>query len=909
MAKQHFYSRVPARISLFKRMDGYDTFAHSEGITREQIENELSSVYENEPSKEEFAYIRANGLPTVYCQFATADDTVVQSAISFLKSDYTGERSAYMVHSLLLSEEEKKARFCDPKAAAFNPAVFRTDLNGFDLTGTSAKPITDFAELELPVADALSPSRFPEEYDTGMLKRLIYALIGIPCGKTKALFLAFKPKEDYQAEFVSFMNSILQIFPYSMRTSMSFVSKVGDQGRFSGFKIKGITEDVPNLPTAKGITLKMTSKDYNGISDENIAANAVVVDFFYNLLTAEEERLAFLEFFDYAVSKNEALQKMNLKTLTDLVFLFRVLSGYTDEKAVLPDDDAVYAFINIYEKNRDVLTEEYRSRSMHCLKRYPDTHQQIPKNVFAKIVKIYRGEPDASRSYAMMIALEMIHLDLMREKLFDFIKENYKQETEETRAEIMQNLCRVYYGGFLQNELIDFFTERFENEPESIRAVILERLLLTVRTPQVQKEVIAFIDRFYETFTADEKESFYRVYFEMLPEADALSRALSDIVDNHAEPSRKPDLKEKIIRAVDADSKNRNPRLCSALATKCGFVESVLAETVFGEWADRKIVDDFCDCICEKSIPDRIETICEIWNAVPDMKSSASDRLLNYLSAHFEEGPRAGLFELIEAEAKLNELKASVPASGSFVDALEKQAIRPAACAQIPTCFDNRRYPDGVARLSEFAETFTYLKENPNFGCVAQYCAMADAAREGNGTVLFSCASKLEGKTIRQGAALQLKKDTDPLEKTDEQLFLTASAISYLRADNIVFGDAAGKVRDSYMRKLKAEGKETDSETLSRLADEHAIELVLGQGAIIYGSELPAERKEKMLGMDSELAKQINAFVSKYDKKGKKFLSAATVKLPMPDAYRKAVEKIVGANTKAGFFSRLFGKK
>ena len=42
MALQHLYSRVPARASMFNKADGYDTFACSDGLTREFIERELS---------------------------------------------------------------------------------------------------------------------------------------------------------------------------------------------------------------------------------------------------------------------------------------------------------------------------------------------------------------------------------------------------------------------------------------------------------------------------------------------------------------------------------------------------------------------------------------------------------------------------------------------------------------------------------------------------------------------------------------------------------------------------------------------------------------------------------------------------------------------------------------------------
>ena len=41
MAYQHFYSRVPARVSMYHKADGFDTFAHSEGLERDFIERPL----------------------------------------------------------------------------------------------------------------------------------------------------------------------------------------------------------------------------------------------------------------------------------------------------------------------------------------------------------------------------------------------------------------------------------------------------------------------------------------------------------------------------------------------------------------------------------------------------------------------------------------------------------------------------------------------------------------------------------------------------------------------------------------------------------------------------------------------------------------------------------------------------
>ena len=68
MALQHLYSRVPARASMFNKADGYDTFACSDGLTREFIERELSVVYDYKPSAAETALIRNGELPPLYAR-------------------------------------------------------------------------------------------------------------------------------------------------------------------------------------------------------------------------------------------------------------------------------------------------------------------------------------------------------------------------------------------------------------------------------------------------------------------------------------------------------------------------------------------------------------------------------------------------------------------------------------------------------------------------------------------------------------------------------------------------------------------------------------------------------------------------------------------------------------------------
>ena len=64
-------------------------------------------------------------------------------------------------------------------------------------------------------------------------------------------------------------------------------------------------------------------------------------------------------------------------------------------------------------------------RTYKVLKRYPVHHVGIPKTIFAKITKLYPTDIKPAKRMAMDIVLELIHTDIMREKLFAFISNNF----------------------------------------------------------------------------------------------------------------------------------------------------------------------------------------------------------------------------------------------------------------------------------------------------------------------------------------------------------------------------------------------------------------------------------------------------------------------------------------------------
>ena len=65
-------------------------------------ERELSAVYENKLGKQDAEAVRTGKMPVVYSQCCLRSGQLVQSCVSYLPKDYTGERSAYLCHSLIL---------------------------------------------------------------------------------------------------------------------------------------------------------------------------------------------------------------------------------------------------------------------------------------------------------------------------------------------------------------------------------------------------------------------------------------------------------------------------------------------------------------------------------------------------------------------------------------------------------------------------------------------------------------------------------------------------------------------------------------------------------------------------------------------------------------------------------------
>ena len=140
MSYQHLYSRVPARVSLYNKRDGFDTFAHSSELDAAFIRGELSAAYAEKLNIHDPLRVRRGEIPVVYSQMPLSSGRVAHTAISYNPVDFTGERSAYFAHTLVLTEGEMASVLNNPETDCFNPAGFFTDISRFNITSQGAAP-------------------------------------------------------------------------------------------------------------------------------------------------------------------------------------------------------------------------------------------------------------------------------------------------------------------------------------------------------------------------------------------------------------------------------------------------------------------------------------------------------------------------------------------------------------------------------------------------------------------------------------------------------------------------------------------------------------------------------------------------------------------------------------------------
>jgi len=916
MALQHFYSRVPARVSMYNKSDGFDTFAHSEGLEREFIERELTVVYENKLSKNDVSMARRGEIPPIYCQCRLRSGKLVQSCVSYLSLDYTGERSAYLAHSLVLTDEERQRILSDKDCVVFNKDMFVTDISSFDITATNASPDSKYPDCNYVAKSIDSVHGIASKYEPETVKSFIYAVLLSLCGKGKNVYFKLPGNNyDLSEESLDFINEIMTILPYSMRESLSFVSYVNDYTQYSSCKLKGVSANCSEVSTAKGVFFDFQTNLIVGLLHDEVVANKILINFFYSLLENNELRCEFLSYVRRAVDAVPSLLNMNLKTLTDLVFLFRQSSGLFPEQAILPNDQKVYDFFCVYEKYRSALSDEYRMKAYKCLSRYPQRHEAIPKNIFAKVMRLYSTEIKPAKRIAMNVALELIHTDIMREKLFVFIRNNYDGEDEDIKDIIIDDLCRVFYGGFLQINILEFFSRIFADEPSKSKDKIVEKLLLSIRTVAIQQKILEFINLHYDEFNDNNKLSLYSTFFEMLPECDSLASSLVSLLNAHIE--KEPEdivagFVKGLSKTLENDYRRKEHRMLPVLVEKQGFCSDVVLNLVFGEWNSRKIYPEYIDLIRAKKLREKNSTVIHILHTVPGMSEAVMEKFTaSVLDVYKNDIGKSDLYSWIDTDKLFAaELKENYPALVKYV---KKNIISAAVCEALYDVFKTRVRTDGIQVLYDYAKHNKFVYDCEKYKDVSAYVDMISALESNDDEKAIKLFESLPtDKKVRSDMGGHIIACViDRKEQTPEETFMLDVISGLLKTEKIAFDTLYKQYSDVFKHRYLVSGGDRSSNAANAVRDgaAHAMKLMTDKcSALCNASD---SLRTAVCSESSVLNVAVRSFVAEYGKGVDKWFSSQILSSGLNAELVSYISKVIEANKpqSSSFFSKLFGKR
>lgn len=801
MAQQHYYSRVPARMSMFNKTDGFDTFACSKGIDLSFAEDTLGVVDEIKLTAAENAEIRAGRWSQSFVQFNADSGRAVQSLITYLPLDYTSERPGYMVHSLVLSEKERAEMLTDAGASPINTSLFVSDLASFDLLSADSQPDSDLPEPVYAVNPNTCGSLLKEKCHPDTAKRFIYAVTAAICGKLRNLYIL---QDDAKAADPSYMldiiNSIYSVLPIQLRASLTFATRVNNLTHLPTVKIKGIAASSlsKDIPTAKGASIDLDSGKFTGIRDEDVAANIQSVELLYAMLDDAELQSAFFDFCRHVYDNTKQTSAPSLKMLFELTLLFKVGSGRYNESEILPTDDSVNDFLGLYGTYRDALPKDMRPVMINCIKRYSDAGIEIPKKAFGRVTKLYKDEPAETKNIIMQSTLDLIHTDAMRDKLFVFIKNCYDTEDDEMRDEIVSHLISVFYGGFLQHKLIEFFGEKYTTVSDAVRTELLQKVLLTIRTRDIREDLISFVDTVWQYLETDKKRSVIECYAEQLPEGDELAHELIKHLDTllpSADELLQITATDLMTSALEAERSEESHPMLALFVPPVGFcAEHMAAWALSGD--DDGLFDEYVTLSVDSgTLKERIASlgsIYELASADGDdggklcarITSAAATRID---SAHCDTDPDE-LFSLISA------------LSGSAFDSsIKRDILHPLLAASLIKVFSCSETT--VETLVEYKRVYGRLGDTRDFAKLISYLQFKKAFLTADIAAMFaSCDGFGEDKAVRAAIGRYAMRDLSTDEDIAAKVRVTL-ATAYLTTGSVKVGDCYLTLLEELMQK------------------------------------------------------------------------------------------------------------
>ena len=799
MSYQHFYTRVPARVSLYNKRDGFDTFAQSSMLDRGFVLGELSSVYADKLNIHDPVMVRHGRIPAVFSQATLPSGRVAQTAISYIPFDFTGERSAYLAHTLVMTDEEKRFIFYNPAVDMFNYDMFVTDISQFNLTAPNAianPACQDAYCIPRPVGDH---SKDILAYDSNMMKSFIYSLLNAVCQGDRSVYFRL-PSDDFSSSTraVDFINSVMSIMPYTLRERLSFVSYVSDVRAYPGYHLKSVSANISEVPTELGAFYDFASGTVSG-EPLDYEKNAAYASFFYALYKYPKIKDTFHAFVENIVEKCGFA--FDMKAMKELCLLFWQCSGYYVEESVLPTDETISELLDVYSKYREGLYAPYRVQAYKFLSRYADEQRAIPDSVFSRISDLYPTECVEARAVVLDVLLKIIHLDLMRDTIFCFTTRNYYTETDSVKAVIIANLCSVFYGGFLQQNIIAFFDMQFRSLSQSTREMILDKLLLSIRTPEIQRQIVVFLDKYYGTLNPAQRIKVCTTCLEMLPECDGLSALLVSLINRRIGRDAgdiSALMNDRLAHMLAYGLSYGDGRLASIFLENPGFCEDIAVRHAFYSGVGTEII---VGILASMPAGKRIDKLIRAHRLAKDIPGAYSALIQRF----------APIPQMVAPTTLAEVLRLDSLAAGSLpydeIEIFRHMLIYPAFLYNIPQAFSDAK-GDSLDGVIKYAERHTLVAQSKEYRLITDYLSLVKKCEMGDNEAAFKLACGLpESVELRTSIAKYLQtKSYKPDLQEPETTFLFELVIRYLTSGGFKFDSMYRKYREFFDEAYKDEG-------------------------------------------------------------------------------------------------------
>lgn len=453
MAYLHYYASVPARLSLYNNCNSRDTYAKSDGLTKQFIDDEILGRLRIKLSKQELDAVSDGKLDDVFVRRFASDGSTVITRISFEPKDHTGEKSDIALQTCVIPADEEYTAMAEPDSGVMPGLLLERSLLADMLSDGSATAVSDLDSVKYELPRSASLSDWFASAGSRTVKSLLFMLLTAKKGED---IYAIRPRASvndtsrtaFGAASIEYINSLTAVLPAYVRQGITLTT-----GRTSTDVFKGCTLKLWQL---EGFTLPegachavLLTKDANYVNDID-AYYAVEndLDYLCSLYSDVRARHSFAD-FSYRVSVTSPLySEYSAERFFALIRCFRCIDDEQGMAETLADINEVSKVLRIYFGIRDALNEHERSGLLALLMQYAEHRTEMPKDVYASLLETYYGESLQCRAAVIRALDAMLEADVSRQRVIAFFDAVAADEVPVNKQRIRNALQTVKKGRF-----------------------------------------------------------------------------------------------------------------------------------------------------------------------------------------------------------------------------------------------------------------------------------------------------------------------------------------------------------------------------------------------------------------------------------------------------------------------------